>query len=200
MLKLSRSTSCSNTNSDPKSNTALTGYFVGCFGSPQWETRIMAQADKAARKATPSVSNGGFSRDHFSPSEIRSALASGSIQPSSYNPSVQTHTHSTTNSNSLGASSRRHTGSSSRVPSVSFLEMTTPNMGITSCGKVHPGSPACNDQLFGSNTPKYQTPKQSKRSSRGSKKSRRSSTSPWPTLVKCVVPLPHNRSVSRPPR
>lgn len=176
------------------SSTAVTGYLVGCFGSPQWETRLKAQADRAARKAIPSNSS-SFNKDHFSPSEIRSAIAVGSIRSTIFSQSV--YTKSGHNSNSLGTNSlgtgtnsRRHTqtSSSSRVPSVSFLEMSTPNlnmnMDITNCGSIHPGSPACNEQIFGSRIVKYQTPQNSRRSSRNSKASRpnsRGSITPRPS-------------------
>lgn len=174
LFKLSKSS----TSTPPGS--AVTGYLVGCFGSPQWETRLKAQADRAARKATPSASP-SFNRDHFSPSEIRSAIAAGSIRSTIYSQSF--HTASRPNTNSLGTNSRRHTQSSSRVASVSFLEMSTPTMDITNCGSVHPSSPVCNDQIFGSRIVKYQTPQHSRRSSRTSKASKRGSITPRPDPV-----------------
>lgn len=123
----------------------VTGYLVGCLGSPEWETRIKRRVDRAARK----------SRD------IASAVTSPRI-------SITDHTYSTadntrTSKGTIGAS-RANTTTSSRHPSrrssqrsgsrrsqsvsVSFLEMQTPHVpvpDITSCGAIHPSSPPCPD-------------------------------------------------------
>ncbi|TCD65259.1 hypothetical protein EIP91_002923 [Steccherinum ochraceum] len=126
----------------------ITGYLVGCLGSPEWETRIKRRVDRAVRKSK----------------EITSAVTSPRI-------SITDHTYSTadntrTSKGTIGVS-RANTTTSSRHPSrrssqrsgsrrsqsvsVSFLEMQTPHVhvpDITNCGVIHPSSPPCPDASF----------------------------------------------------
>ncbi|KAI0077566.1 hypothetical protein K474DRAFT_1066112 [Panus rudis PR-1116 ss-1] len=104
------------------------GYLVGCFGSPHWETRIVSRAGKCTRQ-TISLFSGRTGRN------ITAPPATYTSRPARRPTAI--------------AQSRQYSTISSKAASVSFLEMQSPQLDITICGNVHPSSPPCDDNFNG---------------------------------------------------
>ncbi|EMD37226.1 hypothetical protein CERSUDRAFT_95481 [Gelatoporia subvermispora B] len=123
----------------PSVSHVLTGYLVGLFGSPEWETRIKCRSDRVKRKAEKHLSVS--SKPSSTPRSQEAADSTGTTGLGG------TSFHTTRTSVNRSSERRSHL---SRVDSrsVSWLDMRSPILSpdlgdIISCASVHPSSPAC---------------------------------------------------------